>query len=191
MFSFKKQPLPTKDYLAYALKDLRKTKNERPNLEARMHAATRDYPSFAALLEALNAVDSVKVLLSECSLPCIRLNQDPRIRFEAEVEFAKALRKEVLADARREQPVLYAPWDILVAKEDVLRTVFELSCAEYLEESKRYYRHREHYAALGLFRPENLVNDFAALTEMVNAVAAQVCQRKSAGIMPDDSKKEE
>ena len=47
------------------------------------------------------------------------------------------------------------------------------------------------HSALGLFKPENLVNDFAALTEMINSTATQVHQAKSLGPMPDDSKQEE
>lgn len=142
-----------------------------PDFEARLLAAKKDYPAFAALLDALNGVDTVRVLAHDCKLPCIRLNVAPQIRFEASVAFARGLRKEVLADGRREEPELRAPWDVLVVSEDVLRTVFELSCRSYLDESSdRHENSRRYCALLGLFNPENLAHDFAVLTKMVEAV---------------------
>lgn len=169
MFFRKSQPIEKDPDLFLARARVWHRKEACPDPEARILAATRDYPDFAALLAALNTVDSVRVLPYDCTLPRVRRDQAPRIRFEAPLGFARELRKEVLADGRREQPVLRAPWDVLVVSEDALRMVFELSCADYLEVGGNSVTY-EHCALLGLFTPENLAHDFAALTEMVAAV---------------------
>lgn len=169
MFFRKNQPTKEDPELSHARTKVWYRKEACPDPEARILAATRDYPDFAALLAALNTVDSVRVLPYDCTLPRVRRDQAPRIRFEASLGFARELRKEVLADGRREQPVLRAPWDVLVVSEDALRVVFELSCADYLEVAGDSVSYR-HCALLGLFKPENLAHDFAALTEMVTVV---------------------